>query len=597
MPPQEQDLWAYANSQNKNSTKCFECSVIKKDIKDPFKKNSEAIGKMMTKSAQEHRKGLSCFSSFAKSTLTQQDINTINSSLSTVVANQKKNGQAAAQLLQKVGNVFIARRRFLCLPNDARAKLISANETNTGNARDFTYNSDEVSSIVNSFINYFQTKVSTISSLANEISSMTDVASNSAQCQESTPATLLRYLQGSPSNSTMNNTNPNSGARPSGESGARPSGESGARPSGESGAKPSGASSSKPTGKKNGKSLGSDVTSAVSSVSSAISNLKSQGALDFATRISSSFNGETAQNCQPSGFNNFASNLALSGNAKTTLLNLVKKNSLCSADTIYIFNNGQLTCEGSCGSNFTTTNLGFVDSQKVSKSYYFASGCAGGSRFFYGTWSDLVAADKIYTSFKYKEIDSDKRCLSKAAGCVPGGKMKGGNENDGPCSSMSSKCSDELNKKCSATNLAGQTIAPPSGLPPLCDAAAQGLDPTSDTFINGCFRWIAKTFIRRSLSFSPSQIVSDTVITDAAPARLLQEGDVTIIPASQDSSLSNNEFSDIVLVASDIQVDGSSPDSVGSTNDRLNQIASDSLSSSTIKMSILSVIALFLFMI
>jgi hypothetical protein len=90
MPPQEQDLWANANAQNTNSTKCFDCSLIKKDIKDPFKKNTEAIGKKMTNAANDKRKGLSCFSSFAKSTLTADDVNTINRSLSTLWLTKRK---------------------------------------------------------------------------------------------------------------------------------------------------------------------------------------------------------------------------------------------------------------------------------------------------------------------------------------------------------------------------------------------------------------------------------------------------------------------------------------------------------------------------
>lgn len=553
MPLQEQDLWANANAKNTNTTKCFDCSLVKNSMKDSFKKNADGLAQKMTQQANEKRKSLSCFASFAKSTLTSDDINSINSSLQTIVANQKKNGQAAAQMLQGVSNVFIGRRRLLCMPNAARAKL-SVNDAAAGTVKDFVYNLDDATRIVNAFLGFMQTKISTISSIANEVSSMSNVVANSANCA-STAAGLLRYLQSTPAPASGSTTPSGSSLPASGASASAP------KPSG-SGPNP---------GKVNGKSLGADVTGAVTTVSTAISALKSTGALDFVQRISNSFNG-AAQNCQPSGFNNFASNLNLSGTAKSTLLNLIKLNSLCQADAIYILSNGNLSCEGSCGS-FTTVQLAFVDVTKTPQSYYFASGCATGKRFIYGTWSDLTTPSTIYTTFVYDKVNSDKRCLAKAAGCVPGGKMTGGNPSDGACagSSMNKKCGDGLNKKCSDSGLASQVSPPPEGLPYGCDAAAQGLDATSEAFIANCFKFIAKSFIRRSLSFSPDKLVSDSTVTET-PARILQESDATIIPVSQDTSISSNEFVDVTLTSTDVQVDGSTPTSTGSTTSGMTEI-------------------------
>ncbi len=600
MPPPEQDLWAYANAQNTNSTVCFDCSVIKGSIKNSFKQNTNALGNKLTKNSNDQRNALSCFVSFAKSSLTSSDLASINTSLATIVSNQKIYGQASAQVLQNVGNVFIGRRRFLCMANADRAKLVSANDTATNSASDFIYNMDEATTVVNAFITFFQTQISTMSSMANEVSSMTDIVANSVNCvNNSTTSRLLRYLQGTPAanTNTTNSTVPPSGPAPANgtvPSGAKPSSGSGPSPSGSagngtvpSGAKPSSGSGpspsgSKPTGpKSNGKALGNDVSAAVTTVSLAMSNLKSSGALDFVSRISSSFNG-TAQNCQPSGFNNFVQNLNLSGPSRSLMNSLLKINSLCTADAIYIVSNGIVACEGNCGTNFTQITLAFTDSTKAPSAYYFASGCASGQRFTYGTWTNIVTST-LYTSFKYNSIDTDKRCLSKAAGCVPGGNMKGGNVNDGACSgaSMASKCSDGLNSKCAASRLANQTITPPTSLPSPCDSVAQGLDATSQTFISTCFKWIAKTFLRRSVAFSPDQLASLTVIGNAPQGRVLQSTDATIVPTSQDPSMTVTTFQGVSLTSTDVSVDGSTPTSIGSTTDGLAQIDTNSTATSS----------------
>jgi hypothetical protein len=526
MPPSEQDLWAYSNAQNSNSTRCFDCSLIKGSLKNSTKQNINSLANKMTDSANNKRKALSCLATFSKAQMTTSDQAAINSSLTTIVASQKKSAQAQAILLQNVGNVFIARRRFLCMSNTARAQLISKNDTVTNSADGFIYNTNEAAIVVNNFLSFFQNQLTVMSSLANEISSMTDVVANSVNCKNSTISRLLRYLQ-------VN------------------------------------------SGKSNGKALGNDISNAVSNISNSLIALNTTGAKSAAGLLTAAFSGNTL-NCQANGFTNFLSNLNLTGSNKSEINSLGKFGN-CTQNFVSIIQNNQITCEGSCKAGYPIT-LSFIDSTKVPSTYYFASGCAGSQRFIFATWSDLNTPSTIYSSLRTKEINSDSRCLKKIAGCIPGGNLNGGDSNDGGCSNsnISKTCADGLNKRCTATGLPGQVTAPPSGLPSACDAISLGLDPSSASFISSCFTFIATTYFKKSMIFSADSLVSDATLALNAPTRLLQDASINLVDPSQDTSLTQADttFTDVTLATTDVTVDGSTPTSVGSTSSGLNDVNS-----------------------
>jgi hypothetical protein len=619
LPPQEQDVWAQANAQNTNTTVCFDCSYVSSSLKNVQKNYANSLSQKIEAKAKDKRSATACFKSFAKSTLGATEQSTIDSSLNTIVSNQKKSGQTTAALIMNVQNVFINRRRMLCLPNAQRSAMVNSKDA-SGNILDFKYNSDEANTIVTNFLSFFEAKTADLAAMANEVSSMTDIIANSATCAATT-ASRLRLLQTATATTTTTTPATTSGSAPAPTttatttattSGTAPASGSSPAPMGTnstaSGNAPASGSSPAPMGTNStasgnapasgkgpsganpnkGKSLGADLTTYVNTVITSANTLKTTGALDLASRLSASFiSSTTTLNCQPGGFEKFFSRIASTTNSFQTIKKALNpSNTKCDAtgDYVYFLQNNNVSCEGTC-SGFTTVALSFTDATQIPSTYYFAAGCAGGAKFIYGTWSDLAKPTTIYTSFKYLNqnirFNSEQRCLSKAAGCVPGGAQTGGNAADGQCAtaSMNDKCKTGINDKCKNSGLANVTVTPTNSLPTACDYVTQGVEKTDATFVQTCFTWIAKTFFRRSMTFSPEQISNDNTIASAASAtttlRYLQDSSVSIVPVASDVSLTSstaNVFATSTLSTSDVVVDGSTPTSTGSVDAGLAEV-------------------------
>ena len=305
----------------------------------------------------------------------------------------------------------------------------------------------------------------------------------------------------------------------------------------------------------------------------------------MANRLQTSYDGVTALNCLPGGIQKFISNVSNAIKDKTFILKLANASNKCSgSNVVYYITNGSVTCEGSCAT-FEQITLSFVDITLVPTSYYFTAGCAGSNIFTYGTFSDLTTFTTIYTTFNYKGtgvlFNSEKRCLQKAIGCVPGGTMTGGNALDGQCAldTMTAKCKNDLNSKCKASGLSNQTIPVPTTLPKNCDYVTQGLYPTSDDFVTSCFKWIANTYFKRSVTISTVQLQNNTILAtniDQQAFRILQNDYAMVVPVADDVSTTVTTFSDVQLSSSDVTVDGSTSTSAGSVSDGLNDVSSNS---------------------
>jgi hypothetical protein len=612
-PPQEQDVWAQANLQNTNSTLCFDCSYVQGQIKNAHKNHTNTLGEKMGKSQKNKRAAIACFKSFAKNNLASGEQSSIDKSINTILSNQMSGGQSAAQLLLNVENVFINRRRILCVPTAIRNAMVNSRDS-SGNILDFKYNEDEAAKVVEAFLSFFQAKTADMAAMANEISTMTDVVANSANCittnETTTPTARILQTSGTTTTTTTTGgtTPPPTGTQPpptnttsllniTNLAGALTN-ITGLNMSGMIQTL-TGNGTAPPRPK--GKAIGADIPTYVNDITTNANALNKAGATDLVSRIQTSYGTPTTTtttttsatptplNCQPGGLEKIVGNI--NPNSTTFYKDLVKflnPSGKCNATVIYYVQNGQITCEGNCGT-FTSQNIAFKDTTKVPSTYYFAVGCAGRSKFVYGTWSDLTTPSTIYTTFRYygdknANFNFDQRCLSKAAGCIPGGPQTGGNSLDGACGTkmMKSACQTDLNDKCGKAGLANVTYVPTATYPAACDFVAQEVSSTDSEFVKKCFTWIAKTFFKRSMTFSPEALNNDSAIATAASAtttpalRFLQDSSVGIVATTNDPSASTTTFSSVTLSSSDVVVDGSTPTAAASTTTALADVNSAS---------------------
>lgn len=557
-PPLEQDIWAQANLQNTNSSLCFDCSYVQSQVKNAHKNYTNSLGEKIGKSQKNKRTAIACFKAFAANgNLTSGEKSDLDKSINTILSNQMSGGQSAAQLLLNVQNVFINRRRMLCVPTAIRNSMVNSRDS-SGNILDFKYNEDEAGKVVEAFLNFFQSKTADMATMANEISTMTDIVANSQNCLSTNEATspTSRLLQNL--TSLLNNTNISGNPKPK------------------------------------GKAFGSDIPTYVNDIISNANNLNKVGATDLVSRIQTSFGLSTMTspfplNCQPGGMEKILGNI--NANSTTVYKDLVKflnPSGKCNTTMIYYIQNGIISCEGNCG-NFTSQILTFKDQTKVPTNYYFALGCAGNSKFVYGTWSDLTSPSTIYTTFRYygaknANFNFDQRCLSKAAGCIPGGLQTGGNNLDGACGTkmMKGACQTDLNEKCGKAGLANVTYVPTNTYPQACDFLSQEMSSTDSEFVRKCFSWIAKTFFKRSMVFNPENLNNDLLLamalsgTNSSSLRFLQDSNVAIVPMSSDASAQTTMFSNNLLSSSDVIVDGSTSTSLSSTTNALADVNSAS---------------------
>ncbi len=526
MPPAEQDVWASVNAKNTDNTLCFDCSNIQANVKDGMKKNANANGKKFGESLTNKRKGVSCFKGvFNKLDSTTQT--QVDNQLKAIVSNQQQESQCQTDILKNGGNRLIIKRKLLCAPIE-KIKQMAVVDTN-GKITDLKFTVEEANEIVNEFLNFFECKASMQATVANAVSTMTDLIANSPNCVASTR--ILQPAQGSPNQPK------------------------------------------KPAPK--GKALGTDVQTYITALSGLSTSFTDSNFADVVTQVTSQFSSSNAVSCNPGGFQKLMTNINNSDVNLGVMLKLIGQvRGRCPKDSFALYiKNGQVSCTGTCTiSPFTLT---FRDSTKVPSNYFAAFGCSQSGSFHFNTYTDLADTSIVYSTFIFNgpnlKFNSDERCLKKAAGCVPGG-ARAGTTTDGACAQIKPECGDKLNQKCAEMGLMQvvKVKASSSPYPGPCDYITQEVEKTNTDFITNCFLFIKNKFLRKSINLNPETLAAPEdvlAITTTSPTslRVLADSDI-VVSTDLAAGSYRADFNTATLSSADISV------STTSVNDAMNDI-------------------------
>lgn len=266
------------------------------------------------------------------------------------------------------------------------------------------------------------------------------------------------------------------------------------------------------------------------------------------------------------------------------------KNEACTGDyLVYISkpkggSQGKITCN-SADTVCQNTTFEFKENVNDSSLTMVAS-CINSRRFILGYFDDtkfgkgLDYASKTFSTCKKGESNrcaqefakmkknpkNSRRVLQEEAECVP--KMK-------------RDCEDVIATNCESSKLFEniEELTPSksdSALPKEC----QNVDPVNPNYVN-CFTWINKNLIAFTIFPELKKIENLQGLineSQAARLRLLQETQIKIVKtdASSTDTVAQIPASEVTLTASDVEIDGSTPDKVTISSDAVAEIDNSS---------------------
>lgn len=268
----------------------------------------------------------------------------------------------------------------------------------------------------------------------------------------------------------------------------------------------------------------------------------------------------------------------------------IKKNEqqvACTTDYLVLISkprggqDGKVNCidaDNTCADTSFTYKTPFNDSSMT-----MASGCISSQRYIFGYFDDQnfgkgleFVSQKINTCEKglsnkcAKEFanmkKSPKRILQETATCVP--KMK-------------ADCNEAVSENCEESKLfenisENEPSSTDSGLPSEC----QNIDPLNPNYIN-CFTWINKNLIAYTIFPKMGDVEDLQELINksqaAAALRYLQETSIKIVKtdASSTDVVAQIPAESYTLSASDVEIDGSTPDTITVTSDPVAEMESN----------------------
>lgn len=391
MGPLEQELWVTANKNNKDSTRCFDCSYVKQSLKPLAVKHVNGITSTLGDFLKKQRVGLSCLKSFAEHNLSTKNIASINTELSAFVNIQKKTAKCYSKAFAGIEKVLIARRRILCSTTANMEKVEVAYD---GIVIDFKYNKDEAKMMVDNYLAYLECRSYVGASMVNVINYATSFIPSSTTCSSDT-AVKASDIFNLPEVSTY--------------------------------------------------------SASLISLIAAINTPKMKA---LNTKLTASFAPNSRLNCQQADLNQFVENIDnnnVTSYFDTYLRQFHINNCTAGKNFVYTIENSILSCEGNCPQGFADVTLTFKDKTKVPATYYYAYGCLGDVKFLYGTYADSRdvrnTSSNIVTLLTYQytsQFDLNQVCLKRGKYCSE----KFSILSMCPLYGLKTTCTDELTKKC-----------------------------------------------------------------------------------------------------------------------------------------------------
>jgi hypothetical protein len=306
---------------------------------------------------------------------------------------------------------------------------------------------------------------------------------------------------------------------------------------------------------------------------------------DLATRLSASFDGTTTLNGSPNGYEKFVGNLNLTGSDRSYFNKIKQITAKCSSPILVTIINSQMNCIGACGLLNQTISLNFK-SNNLFTNYYFSFGCTNDTVLSYSTFILSADTNTLYTNFQYRcpngRFDSNSKLLGSAQACPPGKQSNLINGKNAICadSGMSDLCNSGLQKNCADLDFGQIMKEPKTAYPPNCDYVTQSVDREDPDFVKGCLKFLTR-FIREGTlnleasTFEKTNNILADYTTSPNSLRFLQtDTSISIVPAADDTTSSDQTFTNVVLSPGDITVDGSTSSQTGSVSDGVNQINS-----------------------
>lgn len=570
---EEQNLWAKANADNTDETRCFKCDSAKSEIKTAVKGEVKSHADTFTNKAKDQRRGVGCFKSF-EGDLDSNGQTDLDKKLNFVVSNQLEAGKCQAALLKNVGNLLIKRKRLFCAKTSEYSGLVY--EQTQSKIDSFKFNSEEASSLVDNFLTFFECQSNQAAAYANGVQSIVDTFSNSNTCKK--PSSTLRGLDEihEEHDHDVNDFKPPGGLDVNVDDNEEltplviePSA----------------------TGE-------FDYTSSLTVLKDYADARNAEGddtLKKIYDKIVLTFNGVNPIKCNPSALNRLISQISNDNVKSKKLKDDFKAIRTCETQVLHVVTDGSAVCH-SCEDN-TAFTLAFKDSKMVASKYYLSFGCNAESKdfFIYAQIQDLKSSDVSYSSILFrtsnKLVDSNFNCNNKLEKCVPG-------SNNSSCNKLNDSCKKKLDDKCKETKLTDFIETTNKVYPPDCDYVALGLDRNSDAFINACAFFLSSNFLEVSLTFHPENLAESNKIVESAtqaytpPTRILQ-GANFVIDIDEDPTTAYTIFNDVVLTSSDVSVDGSTPDTTATLNYALAEL--DPNSSVFLKSSLFLALVFLLF--
>jgi hypothetical protein len=442
--PCEQDLWVKAFIENKDESRCFDCSAISEDA---FKScRLEFTNNITNKASFTHyqiRKSLYCLKSFSNDILDDYDTSLLND----FVRTQYDIGYCYKTFVKNLININTRRRRFLCANNIIRDQN-AMNTDSSGKITQFKFTVNEANVVVGSFNMFMDCSAQLTSSLINTVNSF---IRDTAVSQECVKTRSLLSDSGLLSLSELSSYNIESASK--------------------------------------NIMLGGDVNIYFSKLMN--------DAKDFPELVSSINNAQDlvitqGVVCDPLISKLFSNIQQKENTQKSTvkmIYNFIKDTTCDSTNYTYSIKNKQINCTGKCPNSFVGFSFNWISEYKAFSFYEIWAGCINGAKFFLSniTNNNNPVIQYIY---KTKEIDFDLsiRCKQRALTCIPG--INREINIDGACQqdTMDNTCSKYLDQKCSATGLQNILIklinTSSNNLPEVCQAVDASLSLSASFNLN-----------------------------------------------------------------------------------------------------------------